>query len=338
MGRLNEKALDILAASDIQFKQNPRDDIALVKTHSIALVFLPASDIPLFVGEGSVDLGITGKDMISEYEASTPSTDTVGVKEIIGLQYSSCKLQVQMPKDSCYKEPKDLIGRNVCTSFPGIARSYFEGLEAQVPTTNGDWAVATQLKTKIKYLSGSVEAACRLGVADGIIDIVGGSISLTGVSNDCSWIAESGDTMRAQGLRAIHTVLETKAVVIRSKHPSDQDLINKVARRIKGYIGQILHPHLVLYADALSTAAEHYRLCIYNVRRSHLKEAEKITPGKRAPTVAALDDPDWVAVTAMVEKEKMATVMDDLVVCGAEDILCQELTTTRYCARPEGDY
>ncbi|KAL8647872.1 MAG: hypothetical protein Q9226_006251 [Calogaya cf. arnoldii] len=179
-GQLYEKALNILAASDIQFKQNPRDDIALVKNHPIALVFLPASHILMFVGEGSVDLGITGRDLIREYEASTPPTNTVGVKEIIDLQYGSCKLQVQVPKESSYKEPKDLIGRTVCTSFPGIARSHFESLEAQVPTTNEDCRVATPLKTMYRYLSGSVEAACKLGVADGILDVVGMSISFEG--------------------------------------------------------------------------------------------------------------------------------------------------------------
>ena len=72
-----------------------------------------------------------------------------------------------------YKEPKDLIGRRVTTSFPGLARSYFERLEAQVGAANGNGNAAEPLKTKITYQSGSVEASYRMRIADGIVDLVG---------------------------------------------------------------------------------------------------------------------------------------------------------------------
>ena len=179
-GRLQETALAILAGSDIQFGRHPRQDIALVKNHPIALVFLPAADIPTFVGEGRVDLGITGKDQICEHEALSPPTEDTGAKEILDLQYGYCRLQVQVPKDSPFKDPKDLIGHNVSTSFPGLTRSYFEALEADIPITNGDYGVRRRLMTKIKYLGGSVEAACKLGVADGIVDLVGMLIAFQG--------------------------------------------------------------------------------------------------------------------------------------------------------------
>lgn len=176
-GRLQQKALEILAGSDIQFGRKHRQDIALVKNHPIALVFLPAADIPTFVGQGRVDLGITGKDQVCEHEALTPPTEDIGAEEILDLQYGYCKLQVQVPKDGVFKEPKDLIGHNISTSFPGLTRSCFAALEAQVPTMNGDGKARKQFKTKITYLGGSVETACALGVADGIIDLVGMSMS-----------------------------------------------------------------------------------------------------------------------------------------------------------------
>lgn len=179
-GRLQQKALDILKGADIQFSQEHRQDIALVKNHSMALVFLPAADIPTFVGEGRVDLGITGKDQICEYEALKAPTKDIGLKEIIDLQYGYCKLQVQVPKDSPFKDAKDLIGHNISTSFPGLTRSYYGALEAQLLDPNRDCSVVTQVKTKIKYLGGSVEASCELGVADGIVDLVGMSIAFGG--------------------------------------------------------------------------------------------------------------------------------------------------------------
>lgn len=179
-GRLQQKALDILKGADIQFSQEHRQDLALVNNHSIALVFLPAADIPTFVGEGKVDLGITGKDQIREHEALKPPTKDTGVKEVIDLQCGYCKLQVQVPEDSPFKDAKDLIGYDISTSFPGLTRSYFGALEAQLLDPNGDSSAVTQLKTNIKYLGGSVEASCKLGVADGIVDLVGMSIALEG--------------------------------------------------------------------------------------------------------------------------------------------------------------
>ncbi|KAI4233554.1 MAG: hypothetical protein LQ349_004333 [Xanthoria aureola] len=295
-GRLQQAALDLLAGSDIQFRRDHRLDIALVKNHPIALVFLPAADIPTFVGEGRVDLGITGRDQICEHEAVTPPTEDTGAEEVLDLGFGYCQLQVQVPKNGPYKEPKDLIGRNISTSFAGLSTKYFEALEAQDEgAANGDSITSKQLRTKIKYLGGSVEAACALGVADGIVDLV-----------------ESGETMKAAGLEAIDTVVESKAVLIRSKRPSNPELVDKIAGRIKGVI-----------------AAQRYVTCTYNIPRKLLPTATKITPGKRAPTVTALDEPDWVALNVMVEKVKIATVMDDLASCGAEDILVGNIANSR---------
>lgn len=123
----------------------------------IALIFLPAADIAKFVGEGNVDLGITGQDMIAEAG--------VQVEEIMQLGYGKCKLCVQVPQDSGITSSKDLVGKRVVTSFTTMATEYFAKLDAEV----GDGR-----KTHIEYVSGSVEAACALGLADGIVDLVGG--------------------------------------------------------------------------------------------------------------------------------------------------------------------
>lgn len=164
-GRLHQSCLDLLSGSNIQFHRHNRLDIALVKNFPIALVFLPAADIPTFVGEGRVDLGITGKDQVAEHEVLVPPTDTTGVEEILDLGFGKCKLQVQVPEKGEMTDPKELVGKNVVSSFTNLTTRYFEELEGKKP--------GEALSTTIKYVGGSVEAACALGVADGIVDLVG---------------------------------------------------------------------------------------------------------------------------------------------------------------------
>ncbi|PPJ59066.1 hypothetical protein CBER1_01758 [Cercospora berteroae] len=293
-GRLNQQCLDLLAGSDIQFHRHNRLDIALVKNHPVALVFLPAADIPTFVGEGRVDLGITGRDTVAEHEAVVPGTESHGIEEIMDLEFGRCKLQVQVPEKGDIETPEQLVGRNVVTSFTGLTEEYFRQLENKGTQTNGD-GEKTKLKTNVKFVGGSVEAACALGVADGIVDLV-----------------ESGETMRAAGLKAIATVVESTAVLIRSRQPSDPKLVEIIANRIRGVI-----------------TAQKYVLCTYNVERKNLDQARKITPGRRAPTVNSLEEDGWVAVQAMVLRKDIANVMDALQSIGGTDILVTKLENSR---------
>jgi ATP phosphoribosyltransferase len=171
-GRLNQACIELLSGSDIQFHRHNRLDIALVKNLPLALVFLPASDIPTFVGEGRVDLGITGRDVVAEHEAVTPASETKGIQELMDLEFGRCKLQVQVPEKGNLHTPESLVGKTLVTSFTGLSEQYFREMEKKVSggenSDDGD-----KLKTTIKYVGGSVEAACALGVADGIVDLVG---------------------------------------------------------------------------------------------------------------------------------------------------------------------
>ncbi|KAG7089638.1 hypothetical protein E1B28_011300 [Marasmius oreades] len=121
--------------------------------------------------------------------------------------------------------------------------------------------------------------------------------------------------MRAYNLHAIATVLETEAMLIKSRKPlnSEQEqLVKIIISRIAGVI-----------------TAGKYVVCTYNVPRDRLAVAAKVTPGKRAPTVSALETPGWVAVSSMVEKKKSAEIMDELEKIGAEDILIFNLDNCR---------
>lgn len=140
-----------------------------------------------------MDLGITGRDQVAEHEAISPSTEHTGVEEVLDLGFGKCSLKVQVPEKGEISDSKDLIGKNVVTSFVGLTKQYFarlekeddektmwkeeanaanEGLKWELRLPNGT-SSTEELRTKIKYVGGSVEAACALGVADGIVDLVG---------------------------------------------------------------------------------------------------------------------------------------------------------------------
>lgn len=131
-------------------------------------------------------------------------------------------------------------------------------------------------------------------------------------------IQESGETMKAAGLKAIDTLMESQAVLISSatsgsRSPNmSEDLQTLITNRIRGVI-----------------AAQKYVLLNYNVPRSMLPEVIKITPGRRAPTVSPLEGEDWVAVSTMVERKNVANVMDQLENRGASDILMFNIINSR---------
>ena len=118
--------------------------------------------------------------------------------------------------------------------------------------------------------------------------------------------------MRAAGLKAIATVLDSTAVLIKSKHASNPSLVSLIASRIRGVID-----------------AQRYIYCSYNIRRANLEAACRITPGKRAPTINALEEEGWVAVSVMVERKEIAVAMDKLTEVGADDILVFRLENSR---------
>ncbi|PFH53999.1 hypothetical protein AMATHDRAFT_53712 [Amanita thiersii Skay4041] len=284
-GRLHDKCLELLAGADIQFRRPNRLDVCVAINHNIALVFLPASDIPSFVGKGNVDLGITGHDVILESQMQDYVT------EALRLGFGKCALQVQVPEGGPIKKLEDLAGKRIVTSFEVLAADYFNRLDNRLQLSESQ-------KTRIEYVGGSVEAACSLGLADGIVDLV-----------------ESGETMRAAGLHAIDTVLQTEAVLIRStvpKHPHLAPLVDMITRRLKGVV-----------------AAGKYVVCQYNISRDKLAKAKQVTPGRKAPTVSPLEEENWVGVSVMVPKNKIAGIMDELTEIGAEDILVFNLDNCR---------
>lgn len=213
------------------------------------------------------------------------------IEDLLDLQFGKCKLQIQVPANGPYKTPEQLIGKKIVSSFTKLSNDYFEDLSLKANSKES---------TNIRFVGGSVEASCALGVADAIVDLV-----------------ESGETMKAAGLEAIETVLETSAHLISSKNPKFPELVQTIHERFQGIM-----------------ASQKYVLCNYNVSRTILPNVLRITPGRKSATVSALEqssneDEEWVAVSVMVEKKKISGTMDELKKEGATDILVFDINNCR---------
>jgi ATP phosphoribosyltransferase len=143
----------MLKGAGIEFRREPRLDVALCVGLPITLVFLPAADIAKFVGQGDVDIGITGFDVVSESQ--------VDVEKILDLGFGKCKLCVQAPMADKITNVESLAGKRIVTSFTSISRDFFKTYDDKAGTS-----------TQVSFVSGSVEAACGLGLADAIVDLV----------------------------------------------------------------------------------------------------------------------------------------------------------------------
>lgn len=198
-GRLFEKVSQLLAGAGLQFDRPNRLDVAHCTSLPLTIVFLPAADIASYVGEGNVDIGITGVDVVQESQ--------VDVDIILELGFGNCQLCLQAPIESGFTDASQLSGKRIVTSFPNLAREFFKNYDT------------SDRQTSIKYVSGSVEAACALGLADAVIDLV-----------------ETGTTMIAAGLTVVHEILKTQTLLISSKTSKHKDIINIITKRIKGYL------------------------------------------------------------------------------------------------------
>ncbi|KAH9256253.1 ATP phosphoribosyltransferase [Batrachochytrium salamandrivorans] len=278
-GRLYEQCVEVLKGCGLRYTRNPRLDIAYVNSNSmkLKLVFLPAHDIARFVGEGNVDLGMTGQDMICESNST--------VDELLKTGFGICQLCLLAPKSAKIQDPKDLCGKRLATSFPFLTEKFFQELSAthSLPAPS------------IRTISGSVEAACALGLADAVVDLV-----------------ETGTTMEEAGLEKIAVVLQTQAVLISNRNSKHKAQIEVIRKRIEGYL-----------------LAKQFSMMYFNVKRVDLAAAEKVSPGKKAPTISPLEDPDWVSVGVMVASKEVADIMDKLQLIGATDIFILSLENCR---------
>lgn len=324
-GRLAEECMKFVEAAGLKYHRRDRLDVAPCSNMPITLVFLPAKDIASFVGMGNVDVGITGQDMVAEAGCTVTTELELGI--------GKCALSLQVPDAQKHRTAADFSGARIATSFPNLTRQFFEPLDKAhgwrpVPARHGARPprgltpplppAGAGCTTQIATISGSVEAAVGLGLADAVVDLV-----------------ETGTTMRAAGLTVCEDLMKTQvhpaeapvrprsrsapslpvarqAVLISNPNTTHAGLVRKICQRFEGYL-----------------TSTKYALMSYNVPRTLLDKAVVITPGKRSPTVQALEEDSWVAVSVMVENKQASEVMDKLKDLGATDILLVNLINCR---------
>lgn len=241
---------------------------ALGKDHQA--IFVRAADVPEFVADGAADLGVTGADLVAESARE--------VRDLLDLRYGHCRLVVAAREDSPIQSMADLPdGTRVATSFPGLTRRFFT--DAGVNVT-------------LAPVSGAVEIAPHLGVADVIVDLTA-----------------TGSTLRVNGLREIATVLDSTAHLIGG--PLDSERPER----------EVEVSQLVLALESVINAARK-RYLMANVPRARLEDVRGVIPGLGGPTIVdVLDHDDWVAAHAVVDAEDVFETVARLKAWGAQGIL-----------------
>ncbi len=267
-GRLTEGTLALLHAIGLDFESYSQRLFSPCRNFPLALLYARDDDIPEYVASGTVDAGIVGQNLVHE--------EGVEVAELVTLGYGYCTLVLAAPKNAAVEGPRDLAGARIATSYPGSARAYFarHGVDVEVIE-----------------LSGSVEVAPSLGLADAIIEITA-----------------TGSTLLLNDLRPIDTVLESQAALV-ANHAALADPVKRADL-----------DRLLMRIKAVG-AGRRYKYIMMNAPRRALAQVRDILPGLKEPTVVPLADPEWVAVHAAVEEETFWEVIEGLHKAGASEIL-----------------
>jgi ATP phosphoribosyltransferase len=271
-GRLTQDTLDLLHAIGLQFESYGQRLFSHCRNFPLSILYGRDDDIPGYVSLGTVDLGVVGRNLIYEENAA--------VEELLPLGFGYCALVVAVMRDSPIATPADLLGRRVATSYPNSARRFFAELGGA---------------PEIIEISGSVEVAPSLGLADGIVELTA-----------------TGSTLLLNDLRSIHTILESEAVLV-----ANPAALADPARRVN-------IDRLLMRIDAVR-AAKRYKYLMMNAPESALPAIRAVVPGLKAPTVVPLADPGWVAVHTAIEEEAFWESIERLRAAGATEILVSSL-------------
>ena len=201
-GVLSEPAAEMLAESGYRQRRSTKDLAVYDPDSDTEFFYLRPRDIAVYVAAGTLDVGITGRDMLLE---TTPTDGAAAAVEVMQLGFGRSSFRFAAPADSEIDRPIDLEGTRIATAYPGLLQRYLE--EAGI-------------KASVVKLDGAVETACRLGVADAVCDVV-----------------ETGTTLRAAGLEIIgEPVLTSEAVLVRREGAEEIPAVAQLRRRIRGVL------------------------------------------------------------------------------------------------------
>jgi len=265
-GRLAEPALKLCADAGLSFEATERALLVPCANAPVDLLLVRPHDIPEYVQDGVVHVGITGANLVAEAEAD--------VLTLAELGFARCTLEAAVPVDAPQRELADLAGLRVATAYPVSTR-----------TLLAERGIAAELVP----VSGSVEAAPRLGLADAIVDLV-----------------STGTTASANGLRLIGRLLSSQAVLIGSRAAlaERREQVERLELMLSGVV-----------------AARRRRYVMLNAPESALAEIRAVLPGLGAPSVLNLAEEGQIAVHAAVEADQVWDLLPKLRAAGASGIL-----------------
>ncbi len=265
-GRLSEDSLKLFEECGIKFNNGAKKLKAHSHNFPIEFLFLRDDDIPGYVEDGIADIGIVGQNVQDEYQKE--------VEVIKYLGFSKCRLSLAVPREEEYKDVTYFEGKNIATSYPNILKAFLDekGVSAEIHT-----------------ISGSVEIAPGIGLAEGICDIV-----------------SSGSTLMSNGLKEVDTVMKSEAVMVANKELTSekQKIVDQLIFRINAVLEGKNNKYVLLNApnDSLDTIIS-------------------LLPGMRSPTVLPLAQDGWSSIHSVINEDDFWGNIEKLREAGAEGIL-----------------
>lgn len=265
-GRLNDDSLQLLKSCGIKI-DNGRDQLKASATNfPMEAFFLRNSDIPQYLEDGIVDIAIVGENLLIEQEKN--------IDVVASLGFSKCRVSLAVPKEVDATSISYFEGKRIATSYPNTVRSYLK---------------KNNVNADIHTISGSVEIAPNIGLADGICDIV-----------------STGSTLFKNGLKEMEVMFQSQAVLAASPKLSveKQVLLEKFIFRINAVL-----------------KAKNTRYILMNVPNDKINEVSAILPVLKSPTILPLAEPGWSSLHSVIDEDRFWEVIDSLKEAGAEGIL-----------------
>lgn len=265
-GRLFEETMALLQEADIKIPSSKRILLVQSSNFPVEVLFLRDDDIPQSVANGIADLGIVGENEFVERNEDAEIVKRLG--------FSKCRLSLAIPKDINYSGLTWFEGKKIATSYPGILNRFME--------KHG-------IQTDIHVITGSVEIAPGISLADAIFDIV-----------------SSGSTLVSNRLKEVEVVMQSEALLIGNKNLSEEK--------------KAILEELLFRIDAVK-AAEDKKYVLMNVPTDKLNDIIQVLPGMKSPTVMPLAQEGWSSVHTVLDQKCFWEIIGKLKALGAEGIL-----------------
>jgi len=265
-GRLNEESITLLKNCGINI-ENGKDQLKVTASNfPIEILYLRNADIPQYLEDGVVDIAIIGENLLIEKEKKIEIIEKLG--------FSKCRVSLAVSKDVTDESLNYFQGKRIATSYPNTVKSFFQknGIEAD-----------------IHVISGSVEIAPSIGLAEGICDIV-----------------SSGSTLFKNGLKETQVILKSEAVLAKSKTLCNEkeEILSQLLFRIKSIL-----------------SAKNTKYILMNVPNENIEKVSSILPVMKSPTILPLIEEGWSSLHSVIKEDEFWEVINQLKEAGAENIL-----------------